>query len=112
MTALYAANEMPPARAVLDWLGLCFWTLPVSVAAEVKQLALPHSYPEGQHPSLAPASALHMNQPPAQVALAAEAGTFVAGTTTVIPLETSLVADGAGHEYVWQSRSVRQHPPP
>jgi len=74
----------------------------VAVAPVVKQLAVPHSYPEGQHPAAAPSSLPHKNQPPAQVALlgVGVVGISMAGTTTVTPLETKVVRAGRGHEYV------------
>jgi len=62
---------------------------------------------------MGPAADPHRNQPPAQVLLAAAPGTSAAGTTTVRPSVTIVVRGGAGgHDVVWQSRPVWQHPPP
>jgi hypothetical protein len=65
--------------------GCCFCTELVSEAAEVKQLAVPHLYPLGQHPATDPASFPHRNQPPAHLSDAVAVGTSSAGTTTVTP---------------------------
>ena len=92
-------------------LGNSFCTSAVWLASTVKQLAVPQSYPLGQHPATGPAVVPHKNQPSAQVELAVVVGTSVARTTMVWPSET-MVVDGAGQEYVLQSRSVRQQPPP
>lgn len=116
-TALHR-DQMPTAFDATDLSGAFFGTplfVAVAVAPEGKQLADPHSYPEGQHPGATPSSLPHKNQPPAHDlpsavdVLSAGPG---AGTTTVTPPDTNVVAGGGGgHEYVWQSRSVRQHPP-
>lgn len=76
------------------------------MAPAVKQLAVPQEYPEGQQPATGPAFCPHINHPSAHEELPVGFGKSVAGTTMVAPLETKVVEDGAGHEYVWQSRSV------
>lgn len=103
-----------PAAAFLfgaSGSGCCFCRELVSEAEEVKQLAVPHLYPLGQHPATDPASFPQRNQPLAHSSDAVGVGTSFAGTTTVTPWEM-MVEDGAGQEDVWQSRSVRQQPPP
>lgn len=99
------------AAFLLEASGSCFCTELVSEAAEVKQLAVPHLYPLGQHPATDPASFPHRNQSLAHLSDAVAVGTSSAGTTTVTPWEM-IVEDDAGQENVWQSRSVRQQPPP
>jgi hypothetical protein len=54
-----------------------------------------------------------MYQPLAQVAAAPAVGTAVAGTTTVMPLPSTMVVERTGgHDVVLQSRPVWQQPPP
>lgn len=79
--------------------GSCFCRELVCEAEEVKQLAVPHLYPLGQHPATDPASFPQRNQPLAHSFDAVVVGTSFAGTTTVTPLEM-IVEDGAGQESV------------
>lgn len=93
--------------------GRSFCTLAVSLSLDVKQLAVPQSYPLGQHPASGPPSSPQRNQPPAHVSSASAAvGTSPSGTTTVRGPDATVVDVGAGQLCVSQSRSVRQHPPP
>lgn len=92
--------------------GTSFATLAVALADARKQLVVPQLYPLGQHPADAPASEGQSDHPPAQVPVVVVAGTSLAGTTTVTPLETMVDEAVDGHEVVWQSRPVWQQPPP
>lgn len=95
--------------------GRPFATLAVCPAppTPATQLAVPHSYPLGQHPATGPASAPHMNHPLAQLPVVS-AGAPLTGTTTVtpFPFTTVVMACCGGHDVVAQSRPVWQHPPP
>jgi hypothetical protein len=98
--------------------GNPFATLPVAPLSPVpvplsKQLAVPHSYPLGQHPATGPASAPHKNHPLAQLP-AVVSGIPLTGTTTVTPFPLTIVviSPWGGQDVVAQSRPVWQHPPP
>lgn len=108
MTIMIAGFSCPAASAS----GNSFCMRPVSLACTVKQLAVPQSYPSGQHPATGPASLPQRNQPLPHVDVGPGAGgASVARTTTVAPLETIVVA-GAGQSCVSQFLPVRQQPPP
>lgn len=104
---------LPPAAASP---GTTFPTAPVSPACPpTKQLAVPHSYPLGQHPATGPASRPHKNHPPAHCPAPVVAGLpSPTGTTTVTPSVATIVVitGGGGQLVVWQSRPVWQHPAP
>lgn len=63
---------------------------------------MPQLYPVGQHPAVGPALEGQMDHPLAHVASddVAEAGTSLAGTTTVTPLEMIVVEVVVGHDVV------------
>lgn len=76
-------------------------TVAVALADEVKQLAVPQLYPEGQHPAVTPALDGHMDQPLAHVAAVVVTGTSLAGTTIVTPFAEMIVVDAVdGQEVV------------
>lgn len=94
--------DIPPAAAFLlgaSGSGCCFCKEFVSEAEDVKQLAVPHLYPLGQHPATGPASFPQRNQPLAHSFDAVVVGTSFAGTTTVTPW-VMIVDDDAGQENV------------
>jgi hypothetical protein len=110
-----------PPRLVEPPPGNAFATLAVAAAPPspnvAKQLAVPHAYPVGQHPSSSlPSSPPHINHPPAHPPLVAASGipSPGTGTTTVtpFPLTTVVISPCGGHDAVAQSRPVWQQPPP
>lgn len=100
----------PPAA----FPGSAFCTVAVAVAAESVQLAVPQTYPLGQHPSTAPAPAPQRNHPFAHVAVGVDAAAWasVRGTTMVAPWVMIVVLAMGGQDVVLQSRPVRQQPEP
>jgi hypothetical protein len=92
--------------------GNSFATLAVPPTDAKLQLAAPQLYPVGQHPGTGPAFVPHKNHPEAHDPVVA-AGTPLAGTTTVMPLVSTMVVMGTwGQLVVLQSRPVWQQPPP